>query len=95
MKIFIHPYRTGSNSVAALSQAIGAKVIRLENSRFTGGDNKFVVNWGNSVKKEKIEKCFTLNDPDVVKMVSNKKDFFEKVSGVVTIPEFTTKIIPD
>ena len=50
--MFIYPYKTGSNSAKLLSNAVGAKRIKLENSLFKGSPEKRVVNWGNSVVNE-------------------------------------------
>ena len=94
MRKFIFPYRTGSQSVRALANAMEARVIRRENSRFRGSEDKLVINWGASSMdeniKNEIEKAQVLNHPDAVAIASNKKDFFEKVSEEVNIPPFTT-----
>ena len=90
MKLYIYPYKAGSKSVAALKEALGAKIIRLENSRFKG-KGKVVINWGNSMTNEEIEAAAVLNEPDKVANATNKRTFFETVVGHVSIPDFTTE----
>lgn len=89
MSMFIYPYKMGSKSVEALSLALEARIIRLENSKFKGSDKKFVINWGNSVTNEEIEKANVLNKPEAVALATNKLTFFDKVSGIVSIPQYT------
>ena len=88
--MFIYPYRQGSGSVRALRDALGARVIRLENSRFRGGPNKIVINWGNSEGSEELEKSEVINKPAAVKLASNKLSFFNHVKDSVRVPFFTT-----
>lgn len=90
--MFIYPYRTGSASAKALSEAIGAKRIKRENSKFKGNLNKVVVNWGCTRLPEEVLKCQVLNKPEAVLIASNKLNFFFAMQedGAVRIPEFTT-----
>lgn len=96
--MFIYPYKKGSNSVKELSKLLGAKQIKLENSKFKGSQEKLVINWGNSNTNEEVEKCVVLNKPEAVKLASNKLSFFlnireynnKHIQGVV-IPEFTSR----
>jgi glutathione synthase/RimK-type ligase-like ATP-grasp enzyme len=90
MSIYIYPYKQGSKSVALLSEELGAKVIRLENSKFKGSENKVVINWGNSMNNEELDKAMVLNKPANVAIASNKLSFFEAVKENVSIPPFTT-----
>ena len=55
--MFIYPYKAGSNSARNLADGLGAKIIRLENSRFTGSPNKVVINWGNSTYNNEVGGC--------------------------------------
>jgi glutathione synthase/RimK-type ligase-like ATP-grasp enzyme len=88
--MYIYPYKQGSNSVAVLAEALGAKIIRLENSKFKGNPKKTVINWGNSMTDEEIEKANVINKPSLVAAATNKLAFFNQVQGVVNIPPFTT-----
>lgn len=87
--MYIYPYKQGSKSVAALAAALNAKVIRLEDSKFKGSLNKIVINWGNSMTNEELQKASVLNTPEAIAFASNKLDFFETVQGSVPIPPFT------
>lgn len=89
-KLYIYPYKMGSNSVGLLSKALGAKVIRLENSSFKGGEGKIVLNWGNSMENDALKGSVVINPPEAVKLATNKRTFFEAVVGQVSIPDFTT-----
>lgn len=87
--MFIYPYRQGSKSVAALAEALKAKIIKLEDSKFRGSSDKIVINWGNSMETEELKKASVLNKPSAVKVASNKLDFFNMVKGQIPIPDFT------
>jgi carbamoylphosphate synthase large subunit len=88
--MIIYPYKKGSKSVAALKEVFKIKAINIdENSKFKGSQNKIVLNWGNSNMNEEVNKCVVLNNPECVKIATNKDTFFEVVKGKVTIPEFT------
>lgn len=91
---FVYPYKQQSRSALVLSKAIAGKVIKIENSRFRPKENKLVVNWGStSLPREILEGCRILNHPEKVKLVSNKKTYFEAMSqgeGCPRIPPFTT-----
>jgi glutathione synthase/RimK-type ligase-like ATP-grasp enzyme len=89
-KVYIYPYTMGSGSVALLTKGLNAKVIRLENSGFKGGEGKIVINWGNSMEKAEFANTVVVNPPEAVKLATNKRTFFEAVVGQVSIPEFTT-----
>lgn len=89
--MFIYPYKEGSNSAKALAVALGAKMIRLENSKFRGSPDKVVINWGNSMTNEEIEKAVVLNKPEAIQLASDKLVFFETVNGKIPIPEWTLK----
>ena len=88
--MFIYPYKVGSRSVNTLAAALNARKIRLENSRFTGDENKVVLNWGNSNVNEQVSRCKMINPPDRVAIASNKRTFFETVAGEVNVPQSTT-----
>lgn len=90
--MFIFPYKAESSSAKALAKALGAKRILLENSKFKGHPSKIVINWGNSMTNEEIEKATVLNTPEAVARASNKLKFFELVNGQVPIPEFTRDV---
>lgn len=86
----VFPYRQGSNSAKALAEALGIKQLKLEGSKFKGGADKIVVNWGSSNTTQEVEKCKVINNPAAVKIASDKLEFFKAMDGKVSIPPFTT-----
>lgn len=88
--MFIYPYKIESTSARNLAAALGAKRIKIENSTFRGHPSKIVINWGNTMTNEEIEKSTVLNKPDKVKIATNKLTFFQTVEGEVPIPDYTT-----
>lgn len=84
-KIFVYPYKTGSRSAKALSEALSVKQIKLSGSNFRESPNKTVINWGST-------SCpyACLNDPSKVKDTSNKMIAFIKMDEAdVSVPDFT------
>lgn len=86
----LYPYKPGSKSATALASALGTKTIRHKGSKFRGGEDKIIINWGASEVPEEVSKCTIVNNPEAVKLASNKLKFFEHVKDSVSIPEFTT-----
>lgn len=88
---FIYPYKVGSKSVRKLRDALGARVIKLTNSRFRDrGDT--IINWGNSSTPSwATEDTQFLNRPESVYVAVDKLLTLELLneSGVPTVP-FTT-----
>lgn len=78
MKAFIYPYKAGSESAKALSEGLGIKRIAHTNSRFKGGKDKLVINWGASKVSEEVSKCTILNLPQAVRLASDKLLAFTK-----------------
>lgn len=46
MRYRVLPYRQGSKSAKALSEALGGKVLKLQNSKFNPHPEDVVINWG-------------------------------------------------
>lgn len=88
--VFLYSYNTASEGGRNLAQALGIKRIKHEGSRFRGGPNKVVINWGASVLPGEVLKCRIINRPEHVAVCSNKLWFFQKVKDHAPIPEFTT-----
>jgi len=91
---FVFPYRQGSKSATALAQGIQGKVIKLEGSKFKPSAKKTIVNWGSTtMAPEYLAGCTVINNPELVRRASNKKNFFElaKAAGEEgpNVPEFT------
>ena len=90
MKLFIYSYNSGSQGAKELSLSLGIKRIKRENSKFRGGLNKVVINWGSSVVSDQVAACHTiLNKPEAVMLSSNKLKSFELFQEAgVSIPQF-------
>lgn len=99
MQINLYPYKTGSEGAKALANAMGIKQIKLEGSKFKGGPDKVVINWGRTSISDEVRKCKVLNNPEAVKLASNKLTFFTAVKkyndecdlgDMINIPKFFT-----
>ncbi len=89
--MFIYPYNGDSQSARLLATELGALRIRREGSSFRGSPFKTVINWGSSnIENPQVLACNLLNRPEAVSIASNKLSFFEKVSGIVSVPDYTT-----
>lgn len=86
MKIFIYPYKPGSQSAKRLSGALGAKRIKHHGSKFKESQNKVVINWGSSSCPYDC-----LNDSGAVSVASDKLLSLKQLSlSSVSVPEWTT-----
>lgn len=99
-RVRIVPYRRGSRSAKALAEALGAKQVKLENSRFRNTERDFTINWGNTNPPDNIDLRFMLNHPHALEDTTNKLKFFERVRDdgyAHLIPNFWTnqEDIPD
>lgn len=79
MAMYIYPYMKGSKSVRALSKALGIQQIKRERSRFRGGPNKTVINWGCIMLPEEALVCRVINHPIEVHRATNKLTFFQLI----------------
>jgi len=95
----LFPYKNGSQGAKALAEGIGIKQIKKEGSKFKGSSEKLVINWGNSMSTEEVDKCAVLNKPAAVAICSNKLNFFRHIytanesanfETYTEIPGFTT-----
>lgn len=85
-KLFVYPYKSGSESAKALAEALGAKRIKLVNSRYTYDRRKhIVINWGHGNIG-----IPTINRDEYVTNVSNKLRFFQNLEEGSPIPDYTT-----
>ena len=83
----IYPYKPESKSAKDLANKLGVLRIRHTNSRFKGGEDKVVINWGSSNLPAEALKGTALNLPEAVAIASNKLKFFaemEKYNNSVT-----------
>lgn len=97
MRYRVLPYRQGSKSAKALSEALGGKVLLLAGSKFVPQPDDVIINWGSTVA-ERPWAHPVLNNPYCVHVVSNKLSGFVRFRNEnVPIPDFWTSPddIPD
>jgi len=93
MRIRVLPYKQGSKSAKVLSEALGARVLKLENSRFRARSGDLIINWGSSRDSPFFPAGVTkLNSAQAVAIASNKLAFFHKMREDCDdiVPEFWT-----
>lgn len=95
MRYRILPYKQGSRSAKALSEALGGKVLKLQGSKYKSKDDDIIINWGNGSINDQMmygDSAEVLNDPDLLYNVTNKLNFFNMMSvdNSDIIPEFWT-----
>jgi len=88
-KLFLYSYNRG-DSAKALKEALGCKLIALENSRYKGSQDKVVINWGCSSLPDEVMKSVVLNHPNAIKKAVDKRLSFESFKEVMETTPFTT-----
>lgn len=98
------PYRQGSRSAAALAEALGGRVLRLQGSTFRSRPDDVIVNWGCTAPEHPtyyypVGARFNCDQPRL-RQVTNKLEFFrmmERTGNEEIIPPFYTRTqdIPD
>lgn len=102
MQANILPYKQGSGSAKALAEALGIKQLKLKGSKYKGSKDKIVINWGNSMANNEVEKSTVINKPEAIQLASNKLEFFQKMrdhndntldggADYIPIPRFFTQ----
>jgi hypothetical protein len=76
----IAPYDLRSMSSKRLAEATGLRRIRRNGSKFRGGPNYTVINWGRADKPDWHPDTRILNKPSAVVETANKLRFMEKAS---------------
>ena len=90
MKIKIYPYKAGSASAKALSEAIGGKRLKQEGAWIK---TDVFINWGSSnIKREIIWIENYFNNPAFVEIAANKLQAFKELDGTSPIPKFTESL---
>src|SRR6478609_5324833 len=86
------PYRQGSRSAAALAEALGGRVLRLQGSTFRPRHDDVIINWGNTNEFE-YGTASGFNHREDIRNASNKLLFFQHMveAGLADIiPPFWT-----
>lgn len=91
--IHIHPYNLGSKSAMALKGYLTDQGIRaIVSHRLRSNRKRMIVGWGAKSLDFQLGHNVLINDPNLTKVLSCKKRFFNHVSDVAKgfIPEFTS-----
>lgn len=70
------PYKQGSKSAGALAEALGGRVLKLQNSRYRPRRGDLVINWGSSADTPLLSGFHKINAPEKIQIASNKLSFF-------------------
>lgn len=81
-------YNNGSGSVNKLLEKVNGLMLKHEKSKFVYTPGDIVINWGFS----RPLLCPMLNRPERVSVATSKCRTFDKLKGVVPIPEYTTDL---
>lgn len=89
-RIRVLPYKQGSRSAKALSEALGGLVLRREGSRFRPRSTDTIINWGSSITGGVP---VTFNQPERVALSSNKLSWFTAIQPLApeVVPQFWTR----
>lgn len=95
-RIRVLPYKQGSRSAKALADALGGKVLKLENSAYLPRDTDYIINWGNNTFRcdlvwgwdWPVKQDFNLSV--ALDRITNKLKFFEFMEGNDWLPKFWT-----
>lgn len=79
-RIRVLPYKQGSASARALADGLDALLLRREGSKFSPRAEDVIVNWG-SQRKMNLDPARVLNDPEAIRIASDKLEFFETMSS--------------
>lgn len=81
MSMYVLPYKAGSASAKSLAEELSVPLLRKENSKFIGGPNKVVINWGGTAVSDQVLMSKVLNQPTYNIYASNKLKFFQAVGA--------------
>lgn len=94
--IHLHPYNLGSKSAMALKGYLTEKGIRaIVSHRLRSDRKRMIVGWGAKALDFPLGRNVLINDPNITRILSCKKRFFEHVKGAdqsVFIPDFTSDV---
>lgn len=92
MRYAVLPYKQGSRSARALADALGGRVLKLNNSKFRPRPDDVLINWGSSRTTDRVGNAPLVNDYRIIRRASNKLEFFTLVSqrAADIIPEHWT-----
>ena len=90
-KAYLWCFNNTCESACAIAEKLGLKKISHVNSKFKGGPEYTVINWGASTTPESVLKSRIINHPDKVKLAINKLKFFQTVGDKARCVPWTTE----
>lgn len=95
MRYRVIPYKQGSASARAISNALDGKLLRMQRSTFVPHSGDVIVNWGSQKDTGlKNSGAVVLNDPAMIARASNKLAFFkllgENPDTLMLVPKYWT-----
>jgi glutathione synthase/RimK-type ligase-like ATP-grasp enzyme len=91
-RVWLYPYKPGSQSAQALCEATDGVLIRHRGSKFKPRRWKKLVNWGATSLPDGYDVCHVLNPPDRVEVAANKLLTLRALDGKASIPRYSTDI---
>lgn len=89
-KLMMYAFDQASESGDAVAKALGIKKVAHEGSKFSGGPDYVVINWGSSNLPKTVKRCRVINSDSAVAKAINKKAFFQWVGDKARTVPWTT-----
>lgn len=90
MKLFVLPYKRGSQAVRQIKERLKAPIIRLVNSRWRPRATRAVINWGHSTPPLHLGN-HVLNKPEAIVRASNKLTALQIIQDAgISVPLHTS-----
>ncbi len=89
MRTFLWSYDFYSESSIRLSDYLDIYRIKHKESKFRGGKDTVVINWGSSEPPYQVMISNIINHPENVRTCTNKARFFKRLEGLFNHPEWT------
>ena len=89
-KLLMYAYDQASESADAIAKALGIKRISHQGSKFSGGPDYTVINWGCTSPPKSVLRSKVINSPLAVARAVNKKAFFAWCYGKANVVPWTT-----
>ena len=86
--MYMYSYNEHSESGTELAKALGLKMIKHDDRKFKGSEDKKVLNWGRSDLPVQVRRSTVINPENSVAQAVNKVNAFLAMTkaGVSTVP---------
>ena len=89
-KVFMWAFDNETESGSAVAKGLGIKKINHENSKFGGGPEYTVINWGSTKVSKSVLRSRIINTPTAVARAVNKLAFFKWIGDKSRTVPWTT-----